>query len=551
MPAPSNATDEMPEPVTVTTGTSVERLTTIKRSARCRTRRAPSTGQVMAFPGEITAYRARRGFSLMPRFFAYLPGNVAQSHLPAYKHPQRHTIRVSMAPNSPHAAALALPMTASAMSDIADAINRMSAAYAEVAGTAENRSFRNFRTSDLVEITGLNDRQVREWRRANKHTLESYDSAAETKGALPQLPLTLAEMHRMMQELGVAPRRPKGSRAIRLGCFNFKGGSTKTSTCFNLAGFFALYGWRTLVIDADPQGSLSTMFGFSPEDVNPEHTLLPALNSVSSQDLFNQITLSPLKTHIDGLDLVPANLEMIGADFDITAAFMERLPAARDFYACVDRAIRTVEHNYDIVLIDGAPAFSFAALATMWAADGMIIPVPPASPDFKATAAFCAMASSGLQSLATRAGDPERQWAPVMFVHNRVKSRSQSSEVIQGLSKEAFGRHLCEAGIPDTSAIPNALARQMSVWEATPSDVDSRGLRQSRLAYAELGGKVVNAIRAAWASGFAKEDPAVVAEMLELERLGREAAEGGPSELSPSNGGIAADTALEVSHGHG
>jgi chromosome partitioning protein len=435
-----------------------------------------------------------------------------------------------MASKTAHADALALPMTAAAMSEIADAINLMSAALAEATGTGEGRAFRTFRTSDILEITGLTDRQVREWRRKNKESLAAYDASAESNGALPQLPLTLAEMHRMMADLGVAPRRPAGSRAMRLGCFNFKGGSTKTSTCYNLAGYFALYGWRTLVIDADPQGSLSTMFGFSPEDVDSEHTLMPALSSVSSQDLFDDIHLSPLPTHVDGLDIVPANLDMIGADFDISAAFIHRAEAAREFYACVDRAIKTVEHRYDIILIDGAPAFSFAALATMWAADGMIIPVPPASPDFKATAAFCAMASSGLENLAARAGVQNRQWAPVIFVHNRVKHRSQSSDVIQNLSKDAFGRHLCDTSIPDTSAIPNALARQMTVWEATPTMVDSRGLRHARQAYAELGSKVVSAIRAAWSAGFAKEDPDLVAAMLEAERLASAAGYEGAAE---------------------
>lgn len=423
-----------------------------------------------------------------------------------------------MATKSPVVDAVVLPMTASGMSDIADAINLMSSALAKATGTDESRGFRTFRTAELSEITGLSDRQIREWRRKNKDSLIAFErSNASSSVSLPQLPLTLAEMHRMMRELGVAPRRPAGSRAIRLGCFNFKGGSTKTSTCFNLAGYFALHGWRTLVIDADPQGSLSSMFGFSPEDVDPAHTLLPALQSVTSDDLFGGITLSPLSTHIDGLDIVPANLEMIGADFDITAAFTDRIPGAREFYECVDRAIKQVEHHYDVILIDGAPAFSFAALATMWAADGMIIPVPPASPDFKATAAFCAMASSGLQLLANRAGVPDREWAPTIFVHNRVKGRSQSADVIQSLSKEVFGRHLCEASIPDTSAIPNALALQMSVWEATPNDVDSRGLRQARQAYGELGEKVVSSIRAAWTAGFAKEDPALVARMIEAE----------------------------------
>lgn len=415
------------------------------------------------------------------------------------------------APVSPGVDGLALGMTASGLNDIADSISTQSAALAEAVGTGKNRRFRTFRTAELTEITGLTERQIRDWRRKNKHLLASYNPQSESSNILPQLPLTLGEMHRMQLDFNIAPRRPAGSRAIRLGCFNFKGGSCKTSTCFNLAGYFALYGWRTLVIDADPQGSLSQMFGFSPEDVDTRHTLGPALNSVGSQDLFDQATLEPQKTHIDGLDIVPANLDMIGADFGMTLAFTENKAGARDFYACIDSAIRQVEHHYDIILIDGAPAFSFSALAAIWAADGMVIPVPPASPDYKATGAFCAMASSGLQSLANRAGVPNREWAPTIFVHNRVKGRSQSADIIQSLSKEAFGRHLCEASVPDNSAVPNALARQMSVWEATPSDVDGRGLRHARLAYAELGSKVVSSIRAAWASGFAKEDADFVA----------------------------------------
>ena len=400
---------------------------------------------------------------------------------------------------------LAPSLTAEGMSEIADVINLKTSAFAEAAGTGASRVFRSFRTAEIMEISGLSDRQIREWRRDNKDSLSSYTGSQHASSALPQLPLTLAEMHRMMGDFKVLPRRPAGSRAMRLGCFNFKGGSTKSSTALNLATFFALAGWRVLAIDADPQGSLSTMFGYSPEDVPAEHTLLPALKSVSSQELFDSVTLAPLATHISGLDLIPANLDMIGADFDITAAFMNKVPAAQQFYNCVNNAISTIENNYDIIFIDGAPAFSFAALATMWASDGMVIPVPPASPDFKATAAFCAMAGSGLQSLADRAGTPDRAWSPVMFLHNRVKAKSQSAEIIQALSKEAFGRFRCDVSIPDSSAIPNALARQMSVWEATSNDVDSRGLRMARLAYADVCTRLLSAIRASWQAGFAAE----------------------------------------------
>lgn len=396
-------------------------------------------------------------------------------------------------------------LTADGMSDISETINAMSAGIAQATGTGTDRTFRSFRTSEVAEITGLTDRQVREWRREHKDTIVAYAKNAQRDGALPQMPLTMAEMHRMMADLNVLPRRPAGARAIRMGCFNFKGGSCKSSSALNLAVWFAMKGWRTLAIDADPQGSLSTMFGFSPEDVPIEHTLMPALQGVASQQMFDSVALSPLSTHISGLDIIPANLDMIGADFDITAAFMNKSSAAQGFYNCVDKGIRAIEDRYDIIFIDGAPAFSFTSLATMWAADGMIIPVPPASPDFKATAAFCSMAGTGLQSLANRAGTPDRTWCPVMFLHNRVKGQSESARVIQSLSMEAFGRLRCAVTIPDSSVVPNALSRQMSIWEITSSQIDSRGLRNARQAYAQVGEALVDSIRATWDAGQVRE----------------------------------------------
>lgn len=398
-------------------------------------------------------------------------------------------------------------LSSAAFGNIAKAIHGKTAAMAEAIGAGEVREFRSLRTAEISEISGLNYRQIREWRRENRNSLKAYSGKSYTGPEhLPQLPLALDEMHRLMADHGVLPCRPKGARAIRMGCFNFKGGSTKTTTVLNLATYFAMHGWRTLAVDADPQGSLSTMFGHSPEYVSNKHTLFPAFKSASSQELFDSMTLLPLRTHVSGLDILPANLDMIGADFDVTAAFMDKAPAAKDFYNCVDAAFRTIEDDYDIILIDGPPAFSFTALATMWAADGMIIPVPPASPDFKATAAFCAMASAGLMALAERAGCPDRVWSPVTFFHSRAKSKSQSAEIIRSLSKEVFGRFRSGVSIADSAVIPNATSRQMSVWETTANDVDRRGLRSAREAYGALGAELVFAIQAAWQSGCVPEN---------------------------------------------
>ena len=139
----------------------------------------------------------------------------------------------------------------------------------------------------------------------------------------------------------------------------------------------------------------------------------------------------------------------------------------------------------------------------MWAADGMVIPVPPSAPDYKATAAFCSMAGSGLATLCKRDNHTNRAWAPVMFLHNKVRAKSQSMEIIQQLSHEAFGPYRCSHSIPDVAAVPNALNLQMSIYEATSSDVGSRGLRQARDAYNEVAERLTQSMKAAWESGFA------------------------------------------------
>lgn len=410
-----------------------------------------------------------------------------------------------LAPRTEGSLPLVPTVTLDGLTDIAEAIASRNASIVAAAGTGADRSYRIMRTSEILEIAGVNDRQLRAWRQKNRHTIASVKST-ETESVDPnfvQMPLTLQEIHQMMEDLEVRPRRPEGSRAIRLGVFNFKGGSTKTSTTLNLGTYFALKGWRTLLIDADPQGSLTSMFSLQPEDVADEYTLVPAL--AASGDLGNasKIELHPLLTHVDGLHLVPSNLEMIGADFKISEAFMRNQVRASGFYRVVSRAFEAIQEHYDIILVDGAPSFSFSTLAAIWAVDGMIVPVPPSAPDFKATSSFLAMTADSMDALCRNAGVPEREWAPFLVLHNRVKPRS--SEGIMTLARDCFGRYRIDDVVPDASAVPNALAAQMSVFEATSAIADARGLKAARVAYSAIGERIVKAILDAWAAGFARE----------------------------------------------
>lgn len=382
--------------------------------------------------------------------------------------------------------------------DTADAFQEKLALVEEAANQPlESRVLRPFKTSEIIELTGLSDRQVRSWRQAHFKELSNIGSNASH-------PLTLDEVHRLMEDYGVRPRRPDGSRAMRLGIFNFKGGSTKSATALHLSVYAAFHGYRVLLIDGDPQGSLTSLFGRDPADVAEELSLAPVFRSVREKSSLDAVTLSPQPTHIAGLDLVPACLGMIGADMAIANAFVSRAPAVRTFYECVSRAIASVEDRYDLVLMDGSPAFSFAALAALWAMDGMVIPMPPEAPDFKATGSFLSMIGDTLQSLCESAGRPEREWSPTVVVHGRAKN-SQSAALIKKLTRDVLAHRRLDDVIPDVSAVPNALARFRSVYEVTGNEIDSRALRKARDSYNAVNRQIIDFVHRAWRTGIALE----------------------------------------------
>lgn len=89
---------------------------------------------------------------------------------------------------------------------------------------------------------------------------------------------SLADIHRLQAHLKLLPRQRYGiERAIAMSVANFKGGVAKTFTAVTLAQYMAMRGYRTLVIDTDPQASMTSSFGINSSDVNDWNTILPYL----------------------------------------------------------------------------------------------------------------------------------------------------------------------------------------------------------------------------------------------------------------------------------
>lgn len=232
-----------------------------------------------------------------------------------------------------------------------------------------------------------------------------------------------------------------------------KGGVGKTTSCVNLAVGLAKAGKKVLVIDNDPQGSMTASLGYHNPDELPI-TLATILTKIVEDEPFEN-TLGILH-HQEGIDLIPANIELSGMEVSLVNIMSREL--------VLKQYIERMREEYDYILIDCMPSLGMLTINAVAAADSILIPVQAAYLPVK-----------GLEQLIKTIGKVKRQINPRLEIEGilmtMVDSRTTYARDISKLLIENYGSRvrIFNSSIPMSVRAAEISAEGTSIYKHDPN----------------------------------------------------------------------------------
>jgi len=287
--------------------------------------------------------------------------------------------------------------------------------------------------------------------------------------------------------------RPVEKPGISIVAANFKGGSTKTSTVIALGQGLTLRGHRVLIIDLDPQASLTALCGLLPEkNVSEDDTVMPLIYG-DQVDLAYAIR----PTYWDGMDIVPAMPALFSAEFHIPSQVIQRRGDPNfQFWNILKYGIEPLRKTYDVILFDTAPALSYLTINAMMAGDGIIMPLPPKSLDYASSTQFWSLFSDLAKNFRDQ-GDAKR-FKFISVVLSNVGTDS-ATPVVSDWIQDTYTKMVLPIEIPSTSVAGVASAQFGSVYDLERWEGNAKTYQRARQAYDGLVDKINEKLVAIWA----------------------------------------------------
>ncbi len=205
---------------------------------------------------------------------------------------------------------------------------------------------------------------------------------------------------------------------------NQKGGTAKTTTVENLGIGLARQGKKVLLVDTDPQGSLTISLGY-PRPDELDVTLFDLLNKTINEaavDAGEGILHQP-----EGIDLIPANISLVGLEVALVNT-MNRERVLKQF-------LEPIKGNYDYVLLDCMPSLGMLTVNALAAADAALVPVQANY-----------LSAKGLEQLLQTINKVKRQINPKLRIEGilltMVDGRTNYGKEISSLIRDTYGGHI-------------------------------------------------------------------------------------------------------------
>ncbi len=291
------------------------------------------------------------------------------------------------------------------------------------------------------------------------------------------------------------PTRRNGEHLQIVSVNNFKGGSAKTTTSLHLSHYLALHGYRILVIDLDPQASLSAMFGAQPEiDVAENETIYAALRYDGDR---RPITEVARRTYFAGIDLVPGNIEVMEYEHDTP-----RLLASNEkydggaFFERLRLAIDEADDKYDVVILDTPPSLGFLTLSAIYAATSMLVTIHPAMLDVASMSQFLLMMGDLTRIVQDAGATIEQDFFRYLITRHNPNDQPQA-EVVTML-RHLFGSDVLLPTAIESTAIEAAGLAKKSLYELEPGQVGRDTYKRARESIDAVNAQIVGLISQSW-----------------------------------------------------